>query len=90
MRDADALLETYARLQARFADEVDWRKLVGVRRALVARRKELAEDGTLPRRTDAFGGELRAVRDRLPSWPLADLDFERSGAGLQAELPTRP
>jgi CHAD domain-containing protein len=83
LRDAEALIETYERLHARFADEVDWRKLVGVRRALVARRKQLAEDGTLPRRIDAFGEQLRAVRKRLPSWPLADLGFDDLAPGLK-------
>jgi CHAD domain-containing protein len=83
LRDAEALLETYERLHARFADEVDWRRLVGVRRALVARRKEVAGDGTLPHRIDAFGEQLRAVRDRLPSWPLADLEFDALAPGLE-------
>jgi CHAD domain-containing protein len=83
LRDAEALIETYERLHARFADEVDWRRLAGVRRALVARRRELAEDGTLPQRIDAFGEQLRAVRDRLPSWPLADLEFDHLAPGLK-------
>jgi CHAD domain-containing protein len=83
LRDAEALLETYERLRTRFGDEVDWRKLVGVRRTLVARRKQLAEDGTLPRRIDAFGEQLRAVRKRLPSWPLADLGFDDLAPGLK-------
>jgi CHAD domain-containing protein len=83
LRDAEALLETYERLQACFADEVDWRKLAGVGRALVARRKELAEDGALPRRIAAFGEQLRAVRKRLPSWPLADLGFDDLAPGLK-------
>jgi CHAD domain-containing protein len=83
LRDADALLETFERLQVRFAGDVDWRKLVGVRRALVARRKQLGDDGSLPRRIAAFGEELRAVRDRLPSWPLADLEFDDLAPGLK-------
>jgi CHAD domain-containing protein len=83
LRDAEALLETYERLQTRFGDEVDWRKLVGVRRTLVARRKQLTEDGTLPRRIDAFGEQLRAVRKRLPSWPLAQLGFDDLAPGLK-------
>jgi CHAD domain-containing protein len=83
LRDAEALLETYARLQARFADEVDWRRLVGVRRALVARRRELADDGTLPQRIAAFGEELRGVHERLPSWPLADLGFDDLAPGFK-------
>jgi CHAD domain-containing protein len=83
LRDAEALLETYQRLQARFADEVDWRTLAGVRRALVARREQLAEDGRLPERIAAFGEELRAVRGRLPSWRLADLDFDALAPGFK-------
>ena len=83
LRDAEALLETYARLQVRFAGEVDWRRLVGVRRALVARRRELAGDGTLPERIAAFGEELRAVRGRLPSWKLADLQFGDLAPGFE-------
>jgi len=83
LRDAEALLETYARLQARFADEVDWRRLVGVRRALVARRRELGGDGTLPQQIAAFGEELRSVRERLPCWPLADLGFDYLAPGFK-------
>lgn len=83
LRDAEALLETYARLQARFADEVDWRRLLGARRALVARRRELADDGVLPRRIAAFGEVLRVVRDRLPAWPLADLGFDELAPGFE-------
>jgi len=83
LRDAEAMLETYERLRARFAGEIDWRGPAGVRRALVARRKELAEDGALPRRIDAFGEALRNVRERLPSWPLADLGFDDLGPGFE-------
>ena len=83
LRDAEALLETYGRLQVRFADEVDWRRLVGVRRALVARRRGLAGDGALPQQIAAFGEALRAVRDRLPSWPLADSRFDDLAPGFK-------
>lgn len=83
VRDAEALLETYARLQARFAEEVDWRTLSGVRRALLARREQLDEDGTLPQRITTFAAELDAVRDRLPSWPLADVGFGDLAPGLK-------
>ena len=83
LRDAEALLETYARLQVRFAGEVDWRRLAGARRALLARREQLAGDGTLPQRIAAFREELRAVRDRLPSWPLADLGFADLAPGFE-------
>jgi len=83
VRDAEALLETFERLQARFADEADWRRLVGVRRALTTRRGQLADDGTLPRRIAAFAAELRAVHDRLPSWPLADLEFDDLAPGFK-------
>ena len=79
-----ALLETYERLQARFADEADWRRLVGVRRALVARRKRLADDGALPERIAAFGEALQAVRERLPSWPLDSAGLRRPGARLSS------
>jgi CHAD domain-containing protein len=83
LRNAEALLETHARLQVRFADEVDWRRLVGVRRALVARRAQLADDGTLPRRIAAFGEELGTVRDRLLQLPLADLGFDDLAPGFE-------
>jgi CHAD domain-containing protein len=83
LRDAEALLETYERLQARFTDEVDWRRLVGVRRALVARRKRLADDGALPERIAAFGEALQAVRERLPSWPLDSTGFDDLAPGFK-------
>jgi CHAD domain-containing protein len=83
LRDAEALVETYQRLQVRFADEADWRRLAGVRRTLLARRRRLGDDGTLPQQIAAFGEALRAVRDRLPCWPLAGLGFDDLASGFE-------
>ena len=82
LRDADALLETYARLRARFADDLDWRRLEGVRRTLAARRAELADDGGLPQRIASFADRLGAVRGRLSSWRLGSLGFDDLAPGF--------
>jgi CHAD domain-containing protein len=81
LRDAEALLETYGRLDERFADEVDRRRTVPVRRALAARREALGEDDLAPR-VEAFCADLEAVRARVPSWPAVD-DFDLLARGLR-------
>jgi len=81
LRDAEALLETYDRLDERFKDEIDRRRLVPVRRALAARRMALGED-ELETRVAAFCDDLEEVRGRLSSWPLAD-DFDVLSGGLK-------
>jgi len=81
LRDAEALLETYDKLDERFADEVDRRRLVPVRRALSARHAASSEDD-LEERIAAFCADLGAVRARVPSWPLAGSDFDVLAGGL--------
>lgn len=74
LRDAEALLETYDKLDARYADEVDRRRMRPVRRALAARHAALGEDD-LDQRVAAFCAELKAVRARAVNWPLDGADF---------------
>jgi CHAD domain-containing protein len=81
LRDADALLETYDRLDERFAAEIDRRRMVPVRRALAARHAALGEDD-LETPVTRFCADLAAVRARVPSWPLAD-DFGVLARGLK-------
>jgi CHAD domain-containing protein len=81
LRDAEALLETYDRLGERFADEIDRRRIVPVRRVLAARRTELSE-GDLAAAVAAFSADLRAVRERVPSWPEVD-DFAPLSSSLK-------
>jgi CHAD domain-containing protein len=84
LRDAEALLETYDKLGARFADEVDRRRLAPVRRALLARRRRLAEgDEALDGRVAEFRSELDAARARVASWRLAEGDFDVLAPGLK-------
>ena len=81
LRDAEALLETYDALDARFAGVVDRRRIAPVRRALAGRHAALSESD-LETRVAAFCDDLEGVRARLPSWPLAD-DFEVLARGLK-------
>jgi hypothetical protein len=61
LRDVEALLETYDRLGACFADDVDRRRIAPVRRALVAPRRRSAEStDALERRAAGFRAELNA------------------------------
>jgi CHAD domain-containing protein len=82
LRDAEALLETYDKLDARFADEVDRRRTVPVRRALAARHAALDEDD-LDQRVAAFCGDLEAVRARVAGWPVVGHDFGVLASGLR-------
>jgi hypothetical protein len=62
LRDVEALLETYDRLGACFADDVDRRRIAPVRRALVAPRRRSAESAdALERRAAGFRAELNAA-----------------------------
>ena len=81
LRDAEALLETYDKLSERFAEEIDRRRIVPVRRALAARRAALGEDD-LEEPVAAFCADLAAVRERIPSWPQAG-DFDVLSTGLR-------
>ena len=66
LRDADALLETYDKLGERFADEVDLRRIAPVRRALVARRRRLAE--AMTRSKDASPPSAPSSTPPAPGW----------------------
>ena len=81
-RDADALLETYDKLDRHFADRIDRRRIAPVRRALAARRAQLAADAGLAAAITAFREQLEAARRRVAAWPLGDTGFEVLAAGL--------
>ena len=84
LRDAQALVGTFDQLGERFKDEIDRRRIAPVRRALVTRRRRLAAGGdALERRVGDFRAELEATRARLPSWPLAEADFDLLAPGLE-------
>lgn len=84
LRDAEALIETYETLDARFARQIDRRRIAPVRQALAARRQRLADDdATLEHRVAAFRKDLEAARRRVSSWGLDGGDFNALAAGLK-------
>lgn len=83
LRDAEALLETYDKLDARFEGQLDRRTIAPVRRALMSRRQRLADDATLERRVAAFRRDLQVAGERVSSWALESSDFGALAAGLK-------
>lgn len=84
VRDADALIETYDKLDAHFGDRIDRRSIAPVRRALAARRRRLAnQDPTFERRVSAFRADLEGALRRVPSWGLANDEFAALGGGFK-------
>jgi CHAD domain-containing protein len=83
LRDAEALIETYDKLDAHFGDRIDRRSIAPVRGALTARRQRLADqDATFERRVAAFRADLEGALRRVPSWGLANAEFAALAAGL--------
>jgi CHAD domain-containing protein len=82
LRDHAAMLETLERLSARYADGIDRRRTVPLRRALEARRDEAAAAPDLGARIDAFRAVLRETRDRAKGWRLKADGWEALGPGL--------
>jgi CHAD domain-containing protein len=84
LRDAEALIETYDKLDARFGGQIDRRTIAPVRQALAARRQSLGEEeGSLERRVAAFRKDLEAARGRVSSWVLAGDDFDALRTGFE-------
>jgi CHAD domain-containing protein len=84
LRDAEALIETYDKLDAHFGGRIDRRSIAPVRRALTARRRRLADqDATFERRVSAFRADLEGTLRRVPSWSLANEEFAALAAGLK-------
>ena len=85
-RDADALLETYDKLDRRFADRIDRRRIAPVRRALAARRAQpAAGDAGLAAAIVGFREQLEATRRRVTAWPRRDPGFRAYWRAWQSE-----
>ena len=81
-RDADALLETYDKLDRHFAGRIDRRR---IRRCAARSRPARAAgggDAGLAAAVTAFREQLEAARRRVAAWPLRDPGFEVLAAGL--------
>ncbi len=84
VRDAEALIEAFERLMARFGDEIDKRYFSAVRRRLVERRRRLAEkEGDLGETLGAFCGRMLEARERVGSWPLVAEGVDLVASGLR-------
>ncbi|MHC2068405.1 CHAD domain-containing protein [Bremerella sp. T1] len=83
VRDAQVLIETYDKLMERYEEEVD-RQLFGpIRRKLTMRLKELLEDDVqLDEELRDVKAKLEEGRDRIPYWPLDEMEPEAIMAGI--------
>jgi CHAD domain-containing protein len=83
VRDAEAMLETLARLRKRFSDRAEAGALDAVHEALVERRRHVAEgEAGLEERIAQLLKDLKAARRRVGRWPLAAEGFDALSQGL--------
>ena len=84
IRDAQALSETLDELLETFSSQANLQRMGPVRRALEARRDEMASEHIdLDARLEDVAGQLRAVRERVDDWPVGD-GFDALAPGLKA------
>jgi CHAD domain-containing protein len=84
IRDAEAMIETFDRLQERFKDQLNENDFASVKDNLVKRRQVIAheQEGLEQRSTEVVAG-LYESRETLSSWPLSQDGFTAIGPGLQ-------
>lgn len=84
VRDAEALLEAFGRLEARFRLEVDVTMVEPVRTFLHLRREHIArrQVDLLPH-MNALADQLAAARSRVAAWPDLYDDFSTLAPGLR-------
>lgn len=84
IRDAEAMIETFDRLQERFRDQLNEDGFATVKDNLVKRRQVIAhEQEGLDQRSAEVVADLHEARETLPSWPLSQKGFTAIGPGLQ-------
>lgn len=84
LRDAQALLESFDKLQQTFAEEMQGETFADIRAALDRRRQSMAEqDADLAGIVEAVRADLENVRDRIDSWTLREKGFAAIGRGLR-------
>ncbi len=84
IRDAEAMIETFDKLQEKFKDQLGSDANAEVKDNLVKRRQIVAhEEEGLAQRTAEVVAELRNARELANFWPLNNDDFSALRPGLQ-------
>lgn len=84
LRDAQALIESFDKLQQTFAEEMQGEAFGEIRAALDRRRQSMAEhDEELAGTAQAVRSDLEEVRRRIQSWNLPRKEFPAIGRGLR-------
>ncbi len=84
IRDAEAMIETFDKLQADVTGRLDAETFAVVRDKLIGRREIIAdEEEDLAQRVVEVVAGLREAHDRVAFWPLTHNSFEAIGPGLR-------
>jgi CHAD domain-containing protein len=85
LRDAQAVLESFDKLQKAFPDQINAKSFADIRSALARRRTRIGHnDGKLVRNAERVRENLQDVRPRIAAWDLKRTGFAAVGPGLRA------
>ena len=85
LRDAQAVLESFDKLQKAFPDEMKAKGFGEIRLALARRRTRIGDnDGDLVRNAERVRETLQDVHQRVAAWDLKRTGFAAVGPGLRA------
>lgn len=84
LRDAQALLESFDKLQNAFPDQTNREAFADIRSVLERRRESIGKDGNdLARNVERVRANLENVRQRVDSWDFRRTGFAAIGPGLR-------
>jgi len=82
VRDAEVIIQTFDKLIASGANQIDPESFVTVRASLLRRSAEILSQNGLEERLSQFQEEMRKARDRLEHWTLEERGFKAIAGGL--------
>ena len=82
LRDAEAMIETYDKLLARYAAEVERARVAPVRSGLTRLAQRVSAGAEQAERIDEFRARLDEAEARVMAWRFANDDFEGIRSGL--------
>ncbi len=83
-RDAQAVLETFDKLAESLDEKTPAACFAWIRLRLLEARDQVERQGEdLPQQLEAFGRDMRELRERSACWPLADHGFATIAGGLR-------
>jgi CHAD domain-containing protein len=84
LRDATSLLECFDALMDRYEEEdLDRDRFDSVRRELLERREDVADDQDAENRLDEFRSAMKTAKKRVGSWELEEEAFEAVAGGIE-------